>query len=25
VPYYRVTLRVSGPRNTVTYLQVWLI
>lgn len=25
VPYYRVTLRVSGPRNTVSYLQVWLI
>lgn len=25
VPYYRVTIRVSGPRNTVSYLQVWMI
>lgn len=25
VPYYRVTLRVDGPRNSLTYVQVWMV
>lgn len=24
-PYYRVTLRVEGPRNSIAYVQVWMI
>jgi type IV pilus assembly protein PilX len=23
-PYYRVTIRVDGPRNSLTYVQVWM-
>lgn len=25
VPYYRITVRVDGPRNSVTYVQVWMV
>lgn len=25
VPYYRITLRVDGPRNSLTYVQVWMV
>jgi hypothetical protein len=25
LPYYRVTLRVDGPRNSITYVQVWMV
>lgn len=24
-PYYRVTIRVQGPRNSVSYIQAWLV